>query len=200
MTHPLSSAYHSGAAVSTQTNRCQHNALPRSVSTSHTTHLLMRRTCLCTRPLVRPSLAPWAPPLPPQSPVLHDPRPCPASSNLVAAMPFSASPHLSSSSARSPADCPASPVPTALRLVALPAATRAAFLPAYWLRTLPPPLRHQARRLLVNDDGRCADGAVVQAVEQSDYLDSLPLYRSLRPHARSTATFRQREGCAAMAE
>ena len=49
-------------------------------------------------------------------------------------------------------------------------------------------------------DGSCADGAIVQAVEQSDYLDSLPLSQCLRPHARSTATFRQREVGAAMAE
>ena len=49
-------------------------------------------------------------------------------------------------------------------------------------------------------DGSCADGAIVQAVEQSDHLDCLPLSQSMRHHARSTATFRQREVGAAMSE
>ena len=85
-------------------------------------------------------------------------------------------------------------------LVALPDCEQCDSFPSHWLRALPAPLRPQVRRVPVKGDVSCADGAIVQAVEQSDYLDSLPLSQCLRPHARSTATFRQREVGAAMAE
>ena len=122
----------------------------------------------------------------------------------MASMPTSPLSPLPSTSVCSPPGCPVSHPPAALPLVALPDCDQCdplpSSLPSHWIRALPPPLRHQVRRLPVKGDGSCADGAIVQAVEQSEYLDSLPLSQSLRPNTRSTATFRQREVGAAMAE
>ncbi len=115
-------------------------------------------------------------------------------------MPSSASSPPLPSPARSRPDCPAPLSAAAPPLVALPDCGQRDSLPVHWLRALPPSLRTQVRRLPVKGDGTCADGAIVQAVEQSDYLDSLPLSQSLRLHARSTTTFRQQEVGAAVAE
>jgi hypothetical protein len=73
-------------------------------------------------------------------------------------------------------------------------------LPPQWLRALPLNLRRQVQRLPVVGDGSCADGAIVQAIEQSDFLDSLPLSQSLL-HSRvhSKDTFRQHEVGSAVA-
>ena len=121
----------------------------------------------------------------------------------MAPMPTSPSFPLLSASVCSPPDCPVSPPPAALPPVALSDCDQCdpllPSLPSHWTRAPPPPLRRHVRRLPVKGDGSCADGAIVQAVEQSSYLDSLPLSYCLRPNARSVATFRQREVGAAMA-
>jgi len=73
-------------------------------------------------------------------------------------------------------------------------------LPPTWLRAVPTDLRQHVKRLRVVGDGSCADGAIVQAVEQSDHLDSLPISQSLlQPRLRSKDTFRQHEVGAAIA-
>ena len=63
-------------------------------------------------------------------------------------------------------------------------------LPPPWPRAVPSHLRPQVRRLPVVGDGTCADGAIVQAVEQSDLLDSLPLSQSLSRGVSGKDAFR----------
>jgi hypothetical protein len=70
-------------------------------------------------------------------------------------------------------------------------------LPPRFCQALPPTLRSRVQRLHVVGNGSCADGAIVQAIEQSDILDCLPLSHTLRLVA--PGTFRQLEVSGAVA-
>jgi hypothetical protein len=77
---------------------------------------------------------------------------------------------------------------------------RGSALPSPWKNAPRNELRSRVRRLPVVGDGTCADGAIVQAIEQSDFLDSLSLSQSLlRARASSKDAFREHEVGAAVA-
>jgi len=104
------------------------------------------------------------------------------------------------SPSRIPLECPDPPASDEPPLDILTDCSPSGPLPSHWLRAVPLGLRQRVRRLRVVGDGSCADGAIVQAIEQSDYLDSLPLSQSLlHARVRSKDTFRQHEVGAAIA-